>query len=181
MSMNIRNFSAVSFLVLFVFVGAGTLHAQYKEPDKANMVDIKKAEQGPRTIDVSHYPKKIQAIYNDYFTQECIQCHPLSLPINSEYALPAEWEGYIKRMMYKSGSNISTGDAKRITEFLIYDSSVRKKAIMDEKLRKIADFLIYDSSVRKKALLNDKLSKEAPEVRMEQEAKIKEVHDKYDH
>ncbi|MDE2028748.1 MAG: hypothetical protein KGJ11_09440, partial [Candidatus Omnitrophica bacterium] len=91
-----------------------------------------------------------------------------------------EWEGYIKRMMYKSGSNISMGDAKKITEFMVYDSSVRKKTMMDKKLEKIADFLIYDSSVRKKALVEDKLQKEAPSQRATQEAKIKEIHDKYD-
>ena len=167
------------FLALFVFVGAGVLRAQSEGFDKATEASIKKAEQGPSTIDVSHYPKKIQDIYNDYLTQECIQCHPLSLPINSDYALPFEWEGYIKRMMYKSGSNISTGDAKKITEFLIYDSSVRKKAIMDEKLKMIADFLIYDSSIRKKALIEDKLLKVTPEEKVEQENKIKEIQEKY--
>ncbi|MDE2223573.1 MAG: hypothetical protein KGK03_10945 [Candidatus Omnitrophica bacterium] len=168
------------FIAVFVLWGAGMLQAQAKIVDKAQEAAIKKAELGPRTIDVSHYPKKIRYIYNNYFTQECVQCHPLSLPINSDYALPVEWEGYIKRMMYKSGSNISMGDAKKITEFMVYDSSVRKKTMMDKKLEKIADFLIYDSSVRKKALVEDKLQKEAPSQRATQEAKIKEIHDKYD-
>ena len=166
-------------LAIFVVAAAGTLYAQgfHRITDAA----IKKAEQGPSTIDVSRYPKKIQEIYHNYFTQECIQCHPLSLPINSDYALPGEWQGYINRMAHKPGSNISNGDAKKITEFMIYDSSVRKKARTDEKLNEIADFLIYDSSVRKKALLEDKLMTVAPKARMEQEQKIKQVHDKYDH
>jgi len=39
-------------------------------------------------------------------------------------------------MMHKPGSNISPGQAKKIYEFLAYDSSVRKKAMFDDKLSK---------------------------------------------
>ncbi len=60
-------------------------------------------------------------------------------------------------MMHKPGSNINNGDA-----------------------RKIIDFLIYDSSVRKKAQVDDKLSKATPEDKAAAEAKIKSIHDKYD-
>ena len=86
-----------------------------------------------------------------------MQCHRLSRPINSDYALPSEWEGYVKLMMHKPGSGITSGDARKITDFLIYDSSVRKKAMVD-----------------------DKLSKEAPDVKADDEAKIKSIHVKYD-
>jgi hypothetical protein len=81
----------------------------------------------------------------------------LSRPINSDYALPDEWSRYIKRMMYKPGSNISAADGKKVYEFLVYDSSIRKKAMVD-----------------------DKLTKAKPEDKTTNESKIKELHDKYD-
>jgi hypothetical protein len=37
--------------------------------------------------------------------------------------------------MYKPGSNIGRSDAKNIYEFLVYDSSVRKKEALDVKLK----------------------------------------------
>ena len=91
------------------------------------------------------------------FSAKCTQCHKLSRPINSDYATPDEWSRYIKRMMHKPGSGISNADGKAIY-----------------------DFLVYDASVRKKAMLDDKLAKATPDEKKEAEAKIKEVHDKYD-
>ena len=73
------------------------------------------------------------------------------------YALPDEWSRYVKRMMHKPGSGISAAEGKKIYEFLVYDSSVRKKAMVDEKL-----------------------AKATPADKAAAEAKIKEVHDKYD-
>ena len=72
-------------------------------------------------------------------------------------ALPDEWSRYIKRMMHKPGSGISAGDGKKIYEFLVYDSSERKKKMVEEKL-----------------------AKASPEEKAAAEAKIKETHDKYD-
>ena len=46
--------------------------------------------------------------------------------------------------------------------------------------KKIYDFLVYDASIRKKAMLDDKLAKVEPDEKVAAEAKIKEVHDKYD-
>jgi hypothetical protein len=91
------------------------------------------------------------------FSTKCTQCHKLSRPINSDYATPDEWSRYIKRMMHKPGSGISNADGKKIYEFLVYDSSVRKKTMLDEKL-----------------------AKATPQEKTDAEAKIKEVHDKYD-
>jgi hypothetical protein len=59
--------------------------------------------------------------------------------------------------MHKPGSGIGTADGKQIYEFLVYDSSIRKKAMVD-----------------------DKLSKLSADDRTAAEAKIKEVRDKYD-
>jgi hypothetical protein len=71
--------------------------------------------------------------------------------------LPDEWSRYVKRMMRKPGSGIDSADGKKIFEFLVYDSSVRKKAMLDDKLAKLT-----------------------PDDKTAAEAKIKEVHDKYD-
>jgi hypothetical protein len=123
--------------------------------DAETKARVERFEKGPATINVSKYPQGIQANYA-VFTQKCSQCHKLSRPINSDYALPSEWSRYIKRMMNKPGSGISSGDGKKIYDFLVYDSSVRKKAMVDAKLAK------------------------APAEKAEAEAKIKEVHSKYD-
>ena len=136
-------------------IGIGLCFAD-DTPDAATKARIDKFEKGPATIDVSKYPQGIQDNYG-VFSQKCSQCHKLSRPINSDYAAPDEWSRYIKRMMYKPGSNISSAEAKKIYEFLAYDSSVRKKAMLD-----------------------DKLSKSSADDKAAAEAKIKEVHDKYD-
>lgn len=124
--------------------------------DAATKARIDKYEQGAATIDVSKYPQGIQDNY-ETFSTKCAQCHKLSRPVNCDYALPDEWSRYVKRMMYKPGSGINSADGKKIYEFLVYDSSVRKKAMLD-----------------------DKLAKATPEDKTTAEAKIKEVHDKYD-
>ena len=155
--MNQKYFSVLLLVAIFIFVGSRIVRADDSNLDDATKARIAKFEQGPSTIDVSNYPQKIQDIYTDIFSQKCMQCHRLSRPINSDYALPSEWESYVKLMMHKPGSGINNGDARKITDFLIFDSSVRKKALVD-----------------------DKLSKEAPDVKAADEAKIKSIHDKYD-
>ena len=124
--------------------------------DPETKARIERFEKGPATIDVSKYPQGIQENY-EVFSTKCTQCHKLSRPINSDYAVPEEWSRYIKRMMHKPGSGISAGDGK-----------------------KIFDFLAYDSSIRKKKMLDDKLAKASPEEKKAAEDKIKELHDKYD-
>ncbi len=124
--------------------------------DPETKARVERFEKGPTVIDVSKYPQAIQDNY-EVFSQKCTQCHKLSRPINSDYALPDEWSRYIKRMMYKPGSNISAGDAK-----------------------KIFDFLVYDSSLRKKDMVDDKLAKAKPEEKTAAVAKFKEIRGKYD-
>jgi len=124
--------------------------------DAETKARVERFEKGAATINVSSYPAAIQGYYQ-VFSQKCTQCHKLSRPINSDYALPDEWSRYVKRMMHKPGSGIDPGDGKKIYEFLVYDSSVRKKA-----------------------LLESKLAKATPAEKADAEAKIKEVHDKYD-
>src|ERR1051326_3901625 len=106
--------------------------------DPATKARIERFEKGPATIDVSKYPDGIKENY-EVFSTKCTQCHKLSRPINSDYALPEEWSRYIKRMMYKPGSGISAGEGKKIFDFLVYDSSIRKKAMLEEKLAKATE------------------------------------------
>jgi cytochrome c5 len=124
--------------------------------DAETKARVERFEKGPATIDVSKYPQGIQENY-EVFSTKCTQCHKLSRPINSDYALPEEWSRYIKRMMHKPGSGISAGDGKKIFDFLAYDASIRKKKMLDEKL-----------------------AKATPEEKKAAEDKIKELHDKYD-
>ena len=124
--------------------------------DAETTARIERFEKGPATINVSKYPDGIKENY-EVFSTKCSQCHKLSRPINSDYAVPEDWSRYIKRMMRKPGSGISAGDGKKIFDFLAYDSSVRKKKMLDEKL-----------------------AKATPEEKKAAEDKIKELHDKYD-
>jgi hypothetical protein len=124
--------------------------------DAETKARVERFEKGPASVDISKYPDGIKENYQT-FTEKCSQCHKLSRPINSDYALPAEWERYVKRMMHKPGSGINGTDAK-----------------------KIFDFLVYDSSVRKKSMVDDKLAKATPEEKTAAENKIAEIHAKYD-
>ena len=88
----------------------------------------------------------------ELFREKCTLCHKLSRPIYSTYATPEEWSHYVKRMMFRPGSNIGTGASKKIYTFLVYDSSIRKKALLEQKLAQLT-----------------------PEARAVQVAKIKEI------
>ena len=136
-------------------LGAGVARAA--DPlDAETKARIERFEKGALTIDVSKYPGGIRDNY-EVFSTKCTQCHKLSRPINSDYASPDEWSRYVKRMMHKPGSGIDSATGKKIYEFLVYDSSVRKKTMLD-----------------------DKLAKATAEDKKAAEAKIKEVRDKYD-
>lgn len=148
-----------TLLALAAALGCGSAlpaRAADENLDAATKARVERFEKGPATIDVSKYPQGIQENY-EVFSQKCSQCHKLSRPINSDYALPDEWSRYIKRMMYKPGSGISSGEGKKIFEFLVYDASIRKKAMVEEKL-----------------------AKATPAEKTAAENKTKEVHDKYD-
>ena len=137
-------------------VGVSVARAADAPLDAETKARVERFEKGPATVDISKYPDGIKANY-EVFSQKCTQCHKLSRPINSDYALPDEWSRYVKRMMHKPGSGINAAEGKEIYEFLVYDSSVRKKAMVDEKL-----------------------AKATPDEKKAAEGKIKEVHDLYD-
>jgi hypothetical protein len=154
--MNMKRIHRV--VALGLIAGAGVVSVARgadEQLDPATKARIERFEKGPATVDVSKYPQGIQENY-EVFSSKCSQCHKLSRPINSDYALPDEWSRYIKRMMHKPGSGINAGDGKKIYDFLVYDSSVRKKAMVDEKL-----------------------TKATPDEKKAAESKIQEVRNKY--
>ncbi len=91
-------------------------------------------DKGPARIDVSKYPPEMQAAYQ-LFTAKCGKCHTLARAINCDFALEDEWERYVKRMMRKAGSFITPDEGKRIFEFVVYDSRVRKRDLYERKLK----------------------------------------------
>jgi hypothetical protein len=154
--MNTKLSTVLLGVAALALTGADLGRAADEPLDAETKARIERFEKGPATIDVAKYPRAIQDNY-EVFTQKCSQCHKLSRPINSDYALPDEWSRYIKRMMHKPGSGISSAEGKKIYEFLTFDSSVRKKAMVDAKL-----------------------AKATAQEKTDAEAKIKELHDKYD-
>jgi len=156
MNMTTKLAATLAGAALLGLTGPGLWRATAQEMDAETKARVERFEKGPATVDVSKYPEVIKSNYQ-LFSQKCSQCHKLSRPINSDYATPDEWSRYIKRMMYKPGSNISAADGKKIYEFLAYDSSIRKKTMLDEKL-----------------------AKATADEKKDAETKIKELHDKYD-
>jgi hypothetical protein len=152
-SMKTKLYTIIVCVGALTLIGAGLALAQAL--DAATQARVERFEKGPATINVSPYPAGIQENYA-VFSQKCSQCHKLSRPINSDYALPDEWSRYIHRMMNKPGSGIGASEGK-----------------------KIYDFLVYDSSVRKKAMLNQKMSQLSPAEKAGAEAKIAEVKGRY--
>ena len=124
--------------------------------DPAEKARLAKLDAGKKVIDVSKYTAEEKANYA-LFMKKCVKCHTTARPINSRFVLPGEWERSIKRMVFKPDSKMTEADGKKIYDFLAYDSSVRKKKMVDEKL-----------------------AKATPADKTAAEAKIKEVHDKYD-
>jgi len=84
-------------------------------------------------INVSQYPPGIQEDYR-LFSRKCSQCHNLSRPLNASYVLPDEWSSCLKRMTRRSRADISSAEEKKLYDFLVYDSSIRKKVKLEEKL-----------------------------------------------
>ena len=70
--------------------------------------------------------------------------------------LPDEWAGCLKRMKRRTHGDIDSAEE-----------------------RKLYDFLVYDSSTRKKDKLKEKLQALAPEAQEQAKNKIKEVTEKY--
>lgn len=95
---------------------------------------IAEYDKGPGKIDVSDYPEEIQASYG-LFEEKCGKCHKVARAINCEFVLEGEWERYVKRMMRRAGSFITSEEGKDIYDFVVYDSKVRKAELYEQKLK----------------------------------------------
>ena len=104
----------------------------------ADEARLKKLDAGPKTIDVSQYPAEQQRAYKLYQTK-CSTCHVIARAINSEMVVPADWERYIKRMMYKPNSGISSDEGRTLYRFVAYDASARKTDLLRKALAALSD------------------------------------------
>ena len=130
------NKAIIAGLAFAAFAAAAALPARAQ--DGASSSDkVFEADKGSDTIDVSKYPKEQQENYK-VFAEKCSKCHTLARPINSNYALPEEWTAYVDKMRHKKRSGIDDDSEKIISDFLIYDSSVRKKDLIAQKLKEKA-------------------------------------------
>jgi hypothetical protein len=145
-------FPALAGLAL---IAAGLCHADDEQLDPVTKARVDPFVKGSATIDVSQYPTGIQENYK-VFSRKCSQCHNLGRPINSDYVLPDEWSRCIGRMKHQSGSDISSSEERKLYDFLVFDSSIRKQAKLEMKLQTLT-----------------------PDAQRKVEDKIKEVADKY--
>jgi hypothetical protein len=84
------------------------------------------ADLGPETVDVSEYPQYLQQSYS-FFREACTICHSSARALNSPLITHADWKSYVRKMHLKAQSQLLTDeDAKRIVDFLVYDSHERK-------------------------------------------------------
>src|SRR5208282_513309 len=107
MNMQTRLSMVLICMAAATLIGSGPAVAADDQLDAETKARVERFEKGPATVDVSKYPDGIKENY-EVFSTKCTQCHKLSRPINSDYVLPAEWERYVKRMMHKPGSGISS-------------------------------------------------------------------------
>ena len=70
-------------------------------------------------IDVSGYPKDIQAAYQ-VFSVRCSRCHTLARPLNARIRDSSHWVRYVTRMRRNPSSGINQKDADVILKFLLY-------------------------------------------------------------
>lgn len=126
--------------------------AKTQAPASATAVsDMYPNDMGPAELDVSEYPKNIREGYK-LTVFKCAACHTPARPLNSQFLelKPDEaaqfakdnpeiakdnrlvhieesiWNRYVKRMMSKPGCPVKGEDGKKIWEFLVFDSRVRK-------------------------------------------------------
>ena len=109
---------------------AGRASAQLSPADEER---LKKLDAGPKTIDVSKYPADQQKAYK-LFSEKCSSCHGIARGVNTDMVLPGEWERYVKRMMFKPNSGITSEEGKTLFRFLVYDAAARKADLVRKKL-----------------------------------------------
>jgi cytochrome c5 len=115
-------------------VATDRIKAQLNPADEQRLA---KLDAGPKTIDVSKYPADQQKAYK-LFSKKCASCHTIARGVNTEMVLPAEWERYVKRMMVKPNSGISSEEGKALYRFLVYDAAARKTELLRKSLGTLA-------------------------------------------
>ena len=108
-------------------------HPAAAQQSPAEEARLKKLDAGPKTIDVSRYPPEQQQAYK-LFQAKCSTCHAVARGVNTEMVLPADWERYVRRMMYKPNSGISSDEGRTLYRFMVYDASVRKPDLLRKAL-----------------------------------------------
>jgi hypothetical protein len=117
---------------LIAAAGLGLLLASWAASSEEASEKTFPWDGGPDSIDVSGYPKEQQANYK-VFVRKCSRCHTLARAINAPLALPEEWEAYVRKMQKKRRSGVDAKSAGSVISFLQYDSSVRKKDLLEKK------------------------------------------------
>lgn len=129
--MPVRLFRLAAALGVSVTLTAAAGLAQQKNP--AEEARLKKLDAGQKAIDISQYPAEQQKAYK-LFEAKCSKCHNIARGINSEMVVPVDWERYIKRMMYKPNSGISSDEGRTLYRFVVYDASARKADLLRKAL-----------------------------------------------
>lgn len=101
--------------------------ASRTEKDKARAEPYAN-DLGPATLPaerVASYSAALRGGYELTLTR-CAQCHTAARPLNSEFVDTETWRRYVKRMMAKPGCEITGAEGRKIWEFLVHDSKIRK-------------------------------------------------------
>lgn len=148
--------------------------------------DLYPNDFGPDSVDVSSYPKELQQSYRT-FKFKCATCHTIARPLNSQFLELSQeeqvkeklqnpelfkdkkiaviedkiWSRYVKRMMTKPGCPVKGEDGKKIWEFLVYDSKLRKtganaKVWIAHRKKLLADFKLKNHEAYKKLFEGEK-------------------------
>ncbi len=107
--------------MVIALVCVTAVHSQEQEQGEQTF----EADKGAESIDVSGYPEQMQEYYEIFF-KKCSKCHTIARPINTDFTLD-KWERYVKRMMRKPGSGITTSSGKKIYDFLKYYLEQKKE------------------------------------------------------
>lgn len=145
-----RRFFTLALLVLGCGMAAIFVQPMYALGSDAELeARLESSDKGASSIDVTKYSNELREAY-EIFSEKCSQCHSLGRPINSDFALPDEWQRYVKRMMRKPDSGISSSQAKLIYEFLVVDASERRPELLNKKLLDLtsAERAVVEEKVR---------------------------------
>lgn len=125
---------------------------------------------GPNTVDVASYPKNVQDGYQ-VFANACSQCHTLARPINASEVSREDWDKHVRRMHEKTlaygwWTKFGKDDAKKILDFLAYDSKVRKvdgKAAFEKRTEELKALLAEVEAERARLQLDEGRREARPE------------------